>query len=146
MVFIILKRPWICSPKVMPQLMIAVQQLLWLCRTTTGMTVLIATNACENNLLWCHCAISFLQACFTLVASLHFFSPYSSPWCKSCLQLHRFWQTSSHFSMFIALMSFLQMSLKLRWCHPLTGDQFPTMKNHQNPPINRLLIPLFCWY
>lgn len=51
----------------------------------TRVTVFIATNACEDTLLRCHCAVSFLQSCFTLVESLHFFSPCSSPWCKSCL-------------------------------------------------------------
>lgn len=80
------------------------------------LAVSMVTNACKNAFPGVALLFSFRQARFFPAASLPFFFPRSSPRCKSCLRRDRSLPTSFHFSMtmFIALMSLSQTSLKIR--------------------------------
>lgn len=119
------------------------QDILWLYSPTLEW---------QSRLQWMHVKtffpvvavlFSFLRVGFSLAASLRFFVPRSIPRCKSQPQRQRLLTTYSHLSIFmsITLMSLLQMPLKRR-CDRTLG-RLLIKKDLQNPPISKLLLPVF---
>lgn len=106
-----LERPWICTQRIMTQLLMLllyrpIQELpSWLQRMHGKMLSSDVTMS-----------FSFYQVCFSLAASLYFFSPCFNPQCKLCLQYKQLLAMFSPLlmSMPIALISLLQTSLKQR--------------------------------
>lgn len=83
---------------------------------------------------------SFLRARLSTATSIRFFSSRPSPQCKSRLLRERSSSTYSHLcmSMTITLVSFLQTCA-------IASSQFPVQRDHHDPSISRLLLPVF-WY
>lgn len=102
------------TQKVMIQLLMVAQHLLWLYRLTWERQSRLQRMHVKTLSRDVFALFSFHRARFSLVASLRFFSPRSSLRCKSRLQHKRSLMKSSHLSTSISLVPLLQMSLKRR--------------------------------
>lgn len=109
-----LERPWTSAQRLMIQLLMVAQHLLWLYRLTWERQSRLQRMHVKTLSRDVFVLFSFHRARFSLVASLRFLSPLSSPRCKSRLKHKRALTKSFHLSMSISLASLLQMSLKRR--------------------------------
>lgn len=110
----------------------------------TGVTVSIAMNSCENSLPWCYHIVFFPSSTLLPGSKPPFLLSSLQSLCKSHLQHKWLLVTSSHLLVSIIFMSLLQTSVKQKWDRPLYSGQLHVKKDLQNPPINRLLLPMFC--
>lgn len=138
------EKPWICAPKVLSQLLIAAQYLLWPQKSEFRLQPIHVKILSPVSLYF------FLRAHFTPTASICFSSAPSRPQCKSRVQRARSLASYSHLSisMSITHMPLLKTSLKRR--SPLClldCVQFPIQNDIRNLSISRPLLIVFwrCW-